>query len=127
MTKPVGHRVTKTSTAKSLKTAKTPRHPPPARTVDGREKQLVNLAINLSEKQLADGNASSQIIVHYLKLGTTIAELEKEKLKNENLLLEAKTASLKSDKNVEVLYKQALNAMRDYTGQTTNQSEDDDE
>ena len=61
----------------------------PALTPESRENQLVSLAINLAEKQLREGTASSQVITHYLKLGSTQAKLEQEKLKQENELLKA--------------------------------------
>ena len=53
----------------------------PALSPEARENQLIDLAVNLAEQQLLDGTASSQVITHFLKLGTTRAELEKEKLK----------------------------------------------
>ena len=55
----------------------------PAETPEAREQQMINLAMNLAEKKLRDGTASNSIIVHYLKLGTARAEVEKEKLKAE--------------------------------------------
>lgn len=91
---------------------------PPALTPEGRENQLISLAIDLAEKQLSEGTASSQVITHYLKLGSTKERLEKEKLEKENELLKAKTESLQSAKRVEELYKEALNAMKRYSGQS---------
>jgi sensor histidine kinase YesM len=92
------------------------RRRPPATTPEARENQLISLAVDLAEKQLAEGTASSQVITHYLKLGSTREKLEKEKLEKENELLKAKTEALQTAKNVEVLYKNALNAMRSYSG-----------
>lgn len=40
-----------------------------------------------------------------------------EKLEEENRLLKAKTESIQSQKRVEELYAEALNAMRSYAGQ----------
>ena len=42
----------------------------PAKTPKGRENQLISLAVDLAEKQLQEGTASSQVITHFLKLGT---------------------------------------------------------
>lgn len=98
----------------------------PAKTLEGRENQLISLAVDLAEAQLAKGTASSQVITHYLKLGSTREQLEKEKLIKENELLRAKTESLQSAKNVEQLYKEALNAMRSYSGQSDGGTVDDD-
>lgn len=88
----------------------------PALTPEAREKQLISLAVNLAEKQLIDGTASAQVITHYLKLGATTAQLEKEKLERENELLKAKTKALESAEKVEELYKNAIDAMRRYGG-----------
>jgi hypothetical protein len=71
---------------------------PPATTPEARENQLIALAVDLAEKQLSEGTASSQVISHYLKLGSTREQLEKQKLEKENELLKAKTEAIKSQK-----------------------------
>lgn len=90
---------------------------PPANSPEARENQLIALAVDLAEKQLAEGTASAQVITHYLKLGTTREQLEKEKLRRETELLSAKAEAMESAKRVEALYSEALNAMRSYSGQ----------
>ena len=87
-----------------------------ALTPESREQQLINLAVNCAEQQLRDGTASSQVITHYLKLATEKEKLEREKMELENKLLIAKTEKIESDKRVEELYKEALEAMRNYGG-----------
>ena len=89
---------------------------PPATTPEGREHQLVSLAVDLAEKQLTEGTASAQVISHYLKLGSTRERLEQERLEQENQLLQARVEAMSSAKRVEELYSQALNAMRSYAG-----------
>lgn len=89
----------------------------PALSPEARENQLISLAVDLAEKQLQEGTASSQVITHYLKLGSTKERLEKEKLEEENKLLRAKTENLQSQKRVEELYSEAIKAMRNYNGQ----------
>ena len=88
----------------------------PALTPESRENQLISLSVDLAEKQLREGTASSQVITHFLKLGSTQNQLELEKIRHENALLEARTQSLQSAKRVEELYENALNAMKDYGG-----------
>lgn len=88
----------------------------PARTLEGREKQVVSLAVDLAEQQLRDGTASPSVITHYLKLGTTSYALELEKLKNENELLKAKTDNVRSLGRMEEIYQEALEALRRYQG-----------
>ncbi len=74
------------------------------------------MAVDLAEKQLRDGTASSQVITHYLKLGSSKERIEKEILEKQKELIEAKTQNLQSAKRVEELYTNALNAMRHYSG-----------
>lgn len=88
----------------------------PALTPEARENQLISLAVDLAEKQLQEGTASAQVITHYLKLGSTKEQLEKEKLRNENLLIEAKTKSFQSMDELKTMYEEALIAMRNYSG-----------
>lgn len=95
----------------------------PASSPEARENQLVSLAIDLAEKQLLEGTASSQVITHYLKLGSMKEKLEREKLEEENKLLRAKTEALQSAQRVEELYENALNAMRRYSGGERDDSE----
>lgn len=96
---------------------------PPAKTPEARENQLIALAVDLAEQQLSQGTASSQVITHYLKLGSTKERIEKEILEHQKELIKAKTEAIQSQKRVEELYSNALNAMRSYSGQGG--SEDD--
>lgn len=98
---------------------KSQRRRPPATTPEARENQLIALAVDLAEEQIRNGTASSQVISHFLKLGSTREKLEKEMLTHQNELVKAKTESIRSAKRIEELYKEALNAMRLYTGTQT--------
>lgn len=88
----------------------------PATTLEGRENQLVSQAIDLAERQIIEGTASSQVITHFLKLGSTREELEQERLRHENELTRVKIEAIESQKRVEELYMEALKAMRSYAG-----------
>lgn len=89
---------------------------PPARTPEERENQLVEAAVNLAERQLLSGEASAQVITHYLKLGSSRERLEQQRLKNEVALLETKREVLESERRVETLIADALRAMQVYSG-----------
>ncbi len=89
----------------------------PALTPEARENQLISLAVDLAEKQLLEGTASSQVITHYLKLGSSREKLEKERLEEENNLLRAKVRAIDSADEIKELYKDAINAFRIYSGQ----------
>lgn len=80
------------------------------------ENRMISLAVDLAEKQLREGTASSQVITHFLKLASSKERIEKEILEKQKALIEAKTDSLKSAKRVEELYATALEAMRSYSG-----------
>lgn len=104
-------RVKKTQPEPSRKTIR------PATTPEAREQQMIALAVDLAERQLLDGTASSQVITHYLKLGSMRERLERERLEEENKLLRAKTKDLEDKANYNVLVENAINAMRNYSGQ----------
>ena len=88
----------------------------PALTPEARENQLISLAVDLAEKQLLEGTASSQVITHYLKLGSSRERLERERLENENKLIRARAEALASQKNMEEVYVKAIEAMKRYSG-----------
>lgn len=96
----------------------------PANTTQGRENQLVALAIDLAEKQMLEGTASAQVISHYLKLGSSREHLEQQRLERENTLLDAKVEAMAAARRIEELYGEALNAMRTYAGQDVERYDD---
>lgn len=95
----------------------------PALTPEARENQMISLAVDLAEQQLRDGTASSQVITHFLKLGSTKERLELEKIRKEILQLEAKTKAIGDSEDSKRIYEEALRAMRKYSG---NGGSDDD-
>ena len=97
----------------------------PATTPEGRENQLVALAVDLAERQLREGTASAQVISHFLKLGSTREELEQERLRHENELTRVKIEAMASAQRTEELYREALKAMRSYAGQDPLAEEED--
>lgn len=96
----------------------------PATTPEAKENQMILLAMDLAEKQLMEGTASSQVITHFLKLGSTKERVEKEILELNKDLIAAKTESLHSTQRMEELYANAMKAMRSYSGE---KHETDDE
>ena len=78
---------------------------------------MIAMANDAAEEQILNVTASSQVITHFLKLGTTKAELEKEKLKKENTVLEAKAKAYQSGEEIKQLYEDAIKMLRVYGGQ----------
>ena len=112
---------------KKEKNSKCERKIRPALTPEARENQLISLAVDLAEKQLLEGTASSQVITHYLKLGTMKQKTEMEILEKQKVKKKKKTENLQSAKRIEELYKNALDAMKNYSGHMTESDEDEDE
>lgn len=99
----------------------------PAKTPEARENQLINLAVEETERRLLNGTASSQIITTLLKLATTKAQLELEKLRSDIALQQAKEQEIADKASNSDLYTKALAAFRSYKGDFRGAEEDDDE
>lgn len=87
---------------------------------ENRETQMIALAYDQAEKELREGTATSQVVTYFLKLGSEKEKREREKLENENALLRAKVDAIKSGQTSEQLYKEAIEAMKLYTGGSKN-------
>lgn len=85
-------KVKKTGTTRKIRPAMTPK---------ARENQMIALAMDAAERQLLDGSASSQVITHFLKLGTERERLEREKLEKENIHLLVELVELDQDRLVQ--------------------------
>lgn len=81
-----------------------------------REAQLIALTMDRVEERIRTGQASSQELVHFLKLASQKEELEREKLRQENELLRAKTAAIKSQEERDQQYAAVIAAMMRYGG-----------
>lgn len=99
---------------------------PPAMTPEARENQLISLAMDRAEEKLLEGTASNQLICHFLKLGTTKAQIEKELTIKKMQNLDARTEAIESAKRVEELYGKAISAMRMYQGKDPYTEDQDD-
>ena len=106
-----------------IKDSSEPTRGRPALTPEARENQMIALAVDLAEEQLRNGTASSQVVTHYLKLGSSKEKLEKEILEKQKELIDAKTKTLQSAQRTEELYANALSAMKRYS--TGNDTTDD--
>lgn len=99
----------------------------PALNPEARENQLIALAVDLVEQRLRDGTASAQETTHFLKLASRKAKLEAERAELENELIKAKTQAIHDQADIKTLYKDAIAAMRRYSGHGSDSEEDEEE
>lgn len=97
----------------------------PATSPEAQEQYMINLTMQLVERRLREGTASSAETTHFLKLATMKADLEKKKLEEENKLLRAKTEALQAAKNTEEMYAEAIKAMGIYSGKDEEDNSND--
>lgn len=85
-------------------------------TEEEAEKLGVSLATKLALKQLQDGTASSQIITHFLKIGSLKEQAELEKTMHEIELLKAKKQAIESQEEQDKKYQEVIRAIASYSG-----------
>ena len=88
----------------------------PAISPEARENQMISYAMDLVERRLLDGSASSQETTHFLKLATTKAREELEILREQKKLIAAKTEEIEGRKETKAMFEAAIKAMRTYSG-----------
>lgn len=98
---------------------------PPAMTQDAKERQMIALAYDVAEERMRNGTATSQEIVHFLKLGSTKERIEREILERQKELITAKTEMLQSQKRFEEQLENALQAIKEYSGNSTEDQDED--
>lgn len=98
-----------------------------AQSPEGREKQMIALAMDLAEQQIREGTASSQVISHFLKLGTEREKTERKILRLQEKLVKAKTDAYKSAAESSEMYRNAIAAMRKYSGNGDDDDYDEDD
>lgn len=96
----------------------------PALSPEAKENQMISLAMDLVEKRLRDGSASSQETTHFLKLATTKYKVELETMKEQKKLIAAKTEELEGRKETKAMFEEAIKAMRTYSGKGDDVDED---
>ena len=90
--------------------------PVPARTEREEEKRAGGYAMDLAIKQLREGTASSQIIVHFLKINSQKEQAELEKTWHEIELLKAKKKAVEAGEEQDKKYEEVIKAISSYAG-----------
>lgn len=104
-----------------------PKKPRPRRatTPEGREQQLVALAVDVAEEMMRNGNAPAQIVTHYLKIGSTREKIELELKREEIEVAKMRRETMAAAARIESVYAEALSAMREYQGAPTDNHQDE--
>lgn len=87
----------------------------PAQTMEAREAELVDLAMDVAKEQMLNRTASSQVITHFLKVGAIREQMELEKVRAEIELAKAKVKAIESAEETAKIVSEAMEAMRSYT------------
>jgi hypothetical protein len=88
-----------------------------ARTLEAREQELTALAYDRAEEQIRDGTASSQVLTHFLKMGSSREQVEQDRLRGQIVLDQVKASQLEAQERMETLISEAFDAFRSYSGQ----------
>lgn len=110
--------------------ARDPALPPPRKrgrvqsTPEEREKQLQSKAFDLAEKQLDAGTASSQVITQLMKGASAREELEKDRLRAEVRMANARIEQMESAVRLEASIEAALEAFRSYQPSQSDETDD---
>lgn len=87
-----------------------------ASTPEGRENELVDMAYNEVARRIANHQATSAELVHFLKMGSEKERLERAKLEAEMELQRAKTVAIEEGRSMEAIAKEAMDAFKRYSG-----------
>lgn len=103
-----------------------PRRRSPARTPEERESLLISKSLNLIERQIDDGSVSSTVLSIYAKAGTERDRLEKDRLREEVVVLKKKVETMESAVDMKNLMSDALNAFKGYSGRPIDDDDEDE-
>lgn len=98
----------------------------PAKTPEERESMLISMAMERAEQQIRDGSASSQLLTHFAKLGSSREKLEQERLRSENLVLRKKLETMEAAVDLRDLMREALDSFKGYSGDDDIDEDKDD-
>lgn len=69
-----------------------------------------------AERRIRDGSASDTLLIHFLRLGSTMAELERQRLIRETALIEARSDHFRTQTDGITGYQEVIDAILEYRG-----------
>lgn len=91
----------------------------PPESVEEAEKLCIGMAYDLVMQRLKDGTATSQETTHFLRLASTREKNENELARARIEKEKAQAEAIKQSEHNNDVYEKALNAFRSYSGQDT--------
>lgn len=88
----------------------------PGLTPESRENQIISLAMDLAEQKLRDGTASNALLCLLVKLGSGRERLEREYIRHQTTLAQAKADAVNAAQENKELFEKAVAAMKRYSG-----------
>lgn len=85
-------------------------------TPEGRENELIDMAYNEVARRIANHEATSAELVHFLKMGSEKERLERSKIEADMELQRAKTVAIEEGRSMEAIAKEAMEAFKRYSG-----------
>lgn len=87
-----------------------------ALTPEGRENELIDMAYEEVARRIANHEATSAELVHFLKMGSGRERLERDDKEAEMELKRAKTVAIEEGRSMEQIAKEAMDAFKRYSG-----------
>lgn len=94
-----------------------------AQTPEERENRLISLALDRVEERMENRTATAQEYIQFIRMASTKARAEADKVRLELELVQAKTENLRMQQKNEDMFANAIKAFKRYSGA----SEEDDE
>ena len=85
-------------------------------TSEGRENELIDMAYNEVARRIANHEATSAELVHFLKMGSEKERLERSKIEAEMELQRVKAAAIVEGRSMEDIALKAIEAFKSYSG-----------
>lgn len=96
-----------------------------AQTPEERENALIALAMDRVEERMQNRTATAQEYIQFIRMASTKARAEAEKVRLELELVQAKTENLRMQQKNDEMFSNAIKAFKRYSGVTEEEDEEE--
>lgn len=100
----------------SAESSKIPSRLRPGLTPTTDEQQCISMAMDIAKQRLANGTASNSMVLHFLKMASPREEMEREDMRKDLELKDAKIKALEAQVSSEQKWQAAMAAFSRYRG-----------